>query len=465
MKPSMLEAVETARGAPPAPAQRRTRSPALAVAGELARAGADALLLAPRTALFLARAPTLRAAVRADLAERRAVEDAPPPRALPARPLRLFLASAEPSGERHAVHLAQALRAELARAGAPPPEILALGGERTRALGIETVGDPLERAAMGADPLRSLPFYASLLARTAARLEAFRPDACVPVDSPALHVPLLRIARGQGLRTAHFVAPQYWGWAPWRVDGYRRVVEHALAILPFEPAWFARHGVRASFVGHPELEAGLAAPLPDEQRAGLVLLPGSRSGVIARNLPWMLAAAAELRTRLPGLEVVLPHDRADRRAELEAGLRAAGATGWVRLALGDLHGELAGARAALSVSGTILIDLLQHRLPAAVIYRLGSRLAAWAAPHALTVPWFSSVNLLAGRPVYFEACFRGQGPRAEVVAYLERALTQPAWCAETRAALDDVAARLGPPGAVERAARHVLALASGGAGR
>lgn len=429
-----------------------------AVAGEIARAAGNALGMPFRAAGYLLRKQALRRALAVDLESAASVAEAPAPRAMPARPLRLFVASAEPSGEHHAVHLIRALRSELAHLGAPAPEILALGGAATRAEGVETLGDPLARAAMGLDPLRSLPFYARLLTHTGEALARFRPDLCVPVDSPALFVPLARITRRAGLRNVHFVAPQYWAWAPWRVRAYRDAFERALTILPFEPAWYARHGMATLHVGHPALDGLPPAPPPDDpRRTTLVLLPGSRSSVVARNLPWMLARAAELRARHPGLEVVLPHSRAERRAELEALLREAGAD-WVRLAVGALHAELGRARAALSVSGTVLVDLLHHRLPAAVIYRVDGAFGASVAGQILTVPWFSPVNLVARRAVYWEACFHGEGPRAECLAHLERALFDDAFRTRNRAELEAVAARLGPSGAVARAARHVLSL-------
>src|SRR5688572_3635857 len=211
---------------------------------------------------------------------------------------------------------------------------------------------------MGLDPLRSLPFYARLLARTGETLARFRPDLVVPVDSPALFVPLARIARHAGLTSTHLVAPQYWAWAPWRVRAYREAFALALTILPFEPAFWGRHGVRTAHVGHPALDGLAPAPPPDDpRRTTLVLLPGSRASVIARNLPWMLVTARALLARHPGLELVLPHESGHHRATFEAALDAAGMREHVRLALGDLHGELASARAALSVSGTVLIDL------------------------------------------------------------------------------------------------------------
>jgi lipid-A-disaccharide synthase len=454
----MTVALESALPPPPG---ARAFGARRAVAGEVLRAAGDALALPLRAAAYLARAPGLRRRLAADLERAHAVEDAPPPEYLPGRPLRLFVASAEPSGERHALRLIECLRAELARAGAPAPEILALGGARTCALDVETVGDPLARASMGLEPLRSLPYYAKLLAETGEALGRFRPDLVVPVDSPALFVPLARIARRAGLRSAHLVAPQYWAWAPWRVRAYREAFALALTILPFEPAWWERHGVRTAHVGHPALDGLAPAPPSDDpRRKTLVLLPGSRRHVIARNLPWMLDLARELHGRHPGLEIVLPHDSAERRGDLAEHVAAAGAWGWVNLALGGLHDELARARAALSVSGTVLIDLLHHRLPAAVVYRVGGALASRAAPRLLSIPWFSSVNLLARSPVYWEACFHGPGPRAACLAHLELALFDPAFRARNAAELEATAARLGPSGAVPRAARHLLRLAT-----
>jgi len=277
-------------------------------------------------------------------------------------------------------------------------------------------------------------------------------------------VPLARIARGYGATVVHFVAPQYWGWAPWRVGGYRSAVDLALTILPFEPAWFERHGVRVAHVGHPVLDAQAGEPdgaAPSSARV-LALLPGSRASVVDRHLPWMLAAAARARLELPELEVVVPHARRELAAQIQGHIQHASAGGWVRLETGRLHATLERASAALSVSGTVLLDLLHHRLPAVVVYRVGGPLGAAVARRLLTVPFFASVNLLAGRQVLPEFGFHGEGPLEEVGRAVVRALRDEAWRAGCREGLDEAARRLGPPGAVGRAARHALAAALGG---
>ena len=132
----------------------------------------------------------------------------------------------------------------------------------------------------------------------------------------------------------------------------------------------------------------------------------------------------------------------------------------MRLETGDLHGSLRSARSALSVSGTILIDLLHHRLPAVVIYRVKGRFEVWMSRHLLTAPWFASINLLAAEELLPEFAFCGDGPRAEVAGALERCHRDEAWRARCRTGLERVARRLGPPGAADRAASHAISLAA-----
>ena len=385
---------------------------------------------------------------------------------LRAKPLLICISCAEPSGEKHARSLVAQMERRLRELGAPPPQWIGLGGQRLAAAGVELIADPVSRAAMGADVLRALPFYLSMVTRVASTLQERRPDLVLPVDSPALHVPLGRIARRLGLPVVHFVTPQYWAWAPWRVGGYRSAVDRALTILPFEPPWFARHGVPAVHVGHPLLDALEHVPSTRpriDTSAGappsVALLPGSRESVIRRNLPWMLMALARVRLDIPQLRIVLPHDHPELEPLLASVLASSGADRWVELVSGDLHGTLGSVDAAFSVSGTVLLDLLHHRLPTVVIYRLKSRWMELVQKRALSVPFFASTNLLAGEELSPEYAFSGEGPTEEVAADLVSRLTDSTVRAQTVQAQERVAHRLGPAGAARRAADHALAVA------
>src|SRR5205085_1809550 len=55
-----------------------------------------------------------------------------------------------------------------------------------------------------------------------------------------------------GLKVIYYISPQLWAWRAHRVRAVRRDVDLLLAILPFEPEWYAQRGVaHVEFVGHP----------------------------------------------------------------------------------------------------------------------------------------------------------------------------------------------------------------------
>ena len=443
-----------------AKARRRGPPPRVSVALELARALGGVALLPPRLADFLACREALAAELASDLETQVGAPGVPAVR-VPRHALRVFVSSAETSGEIHAAGFVRAARRQLAAAGAPPAEWIGLGGARLRAEGVDTLADPVARAKMGlGGALADLPYYLGLLESAARALRTC--DLAVLVDSPALHVPLGRMARRAGARAVHFVTPQYWGWAPWRARGYRNAFDLALTILPFESSWFARRGVATRHVGHPLVDALPAnvPPFEDPKRTSLALLPGSRRGVIERNLPWMLSVLSRERARLGDPEVVLPHADAALEPLLRSHVDAAGASSWVRIVTGDLHACLAQARAAFSVSGTVLLDLLHQRIPTVVVYRLGTTLSAQLYSRLVVASWFGIPNLLAARTVVPEFGFAGRGPLEEVAAALERCWSDPTWRRQCQRGLELAASRLGPPGACERAASAALALAA-----
>ena len=468
---------------------RRGLPPGLAVGLELVRALGGVAIAPLRTACYLLVRKRKEADIRCDLATTApALAD---PEQLPkldsitlgGRPLRIFIAAAEHSGEIHAANLVDALRKAALDAGFLAPVFVGLGGTALEERGMTSIGNPGERAAMGFDGvLSTLPYYLGLLRDAAQHFREARPDILIPVDSPALHVPLAHLAKRYGIPVAHFVTPQYWGWAPWRVKGYRNAVDLGLSILPFEPSWYARHGVNSKHVGHPLLDElnEIGAPLsghaartkelePATPKGPLILLPGSREGVVRRNLPWMLDRVAELQAseKFRNLEVVLPHSRRDLDAVIEEQFAKSKAR--VRLAKGGLHKELSKGTCALAVSGTVILDILPHRLPTVVLYRLKNNRGIWLRDHLFSVPWFTSVNLLANREVHPEFAFtdhgdndKGEGVamRDKVALALSRALGDTEWRKENLAGQDLAESRLGPPGAVTRGAHAALQMLS-----
>jgi lipid-A-disaccharide synthase len=386
------------------------------------------------------------------------------------RPVRIFLSCAETSGAIHSRNLAAAIFEMAATNGIPRPEIVGFGGESLAKSGVQVLADPVQDATLHAGGiLQALPFYVGLI-RTAAK--AFQGDnqtdpidLFVPVDSPALHVPMARVAQKFRVPTIHHIAPQFWGWAPWRVKRYRKVVMRGLTILPFEPHWYARQQVPVTHVGHPlldELAKLPKPPAPDAaSRTDWVLLPGSRRGEIADNLPWMLRAIESTCEQQPDLRWFIAQSNKDHRAAIEEHLqdfrvKRPQIQNSITLTVGDLHETLASCRGALAVSGTVLTDLLFHRIPAVVIYRDPGGWKGHVVDKLLTTGMFASTNLIAGKRVINEYCFGEQGPLEQValdIQNLNRAGPERERCIQE---LERVSQRLGPAGACQRAASAIL---------
>ena len=54
----------------------------------------------------------------------------------------------------------------------------------------------------------------------------------------------------------HYVAPSFWAWkgGERKLKNLSNFLDHVLCILPFEEEVLRRHGLAATFVGHPTLE-------------------------------------------------------------------------------------------------------------------------------------------------------------------------------------------------------------------
>ena len=282
-----------------------------------------------------------------------------------------------------------------------------VGGPCMAAQGLSSLFPISELAVMGL--VEVLPRILGLRRRmlsVVADIAALRPDAVVTVDSPGFGLQVLRRVAPLGIKRVQYVAPQVWAWREHRLRGFPGLWDELLCLLPFEEAYFARHGLPARFVGHPVLQSGaadgdgarfrgrhgLAADAPV-----LVLMPGSRRSEAPRLLPVFAQTLALLARDVPGLVPVVPVSHA------VAGLVQAASAGWpVRPVIvtedADKHDAYAAASAALTKSGTSTLELALAGVPMAVTYRV-NRVSAMMARRMIRVPHVAMVNLLAGRAV------------------------------------------------------------------
>ena len=372
------------------------------------------------------------------------------------QPPHLFVSAGEASGEMHAVKLVRGVRARHADV-----RVTCFGGKALESSGARLLWPLADHAVMGLTAaLASLPFFLRAVGRFVRLVREDRPDLVVLVDYPGLHLVLAEICKRAGVPVVHYVAPQYWAWGPWRMRRYARAFTGTLTILPFEPAWFTRFAIASRYVGHPLLDQIAEQPPHRElvakiaKQPVLVLLAGSRTKEIRSHLPGMLEVAAQLRSEEPVLRVVVAQ-RDPRKAELARALIAAApgdARTWAEVHQGEVQDYLTAARLVIAKSGTGSLESVLRGAPTIVVYRVGSALAKALYSRLVMLPFFASANLVAGRLVVEEIGFSANTGWPSVLAAARSLLHDgPARSAALLGAAE-VALRLGPPGASERAA-------------
>lgn len=279
----------------------------------------------------------------------------------------------------------------------------------------------------------------------------YQPDVLILIDYPGFNLRIAAFAKKHGIKVAYYISPQVWAWKEGRVKQMRRNIDLMLCILPFEKAFFAKHGMEVTYVGHPLLDAVEQYremwEQPKAVDAPVALIPGSRKQEISTMLPTMLKVAQAFPneqfrvTAAPAIpqgfyqQFPLPKN--------------------VQLVEGQTHKTMFAAKAALVTSGTATLETALFNTPEVVCYKAGY-LSYWLAKQLIKVPYISLVNLVMDREVVREliqADFNTQETTKSL-----KALLNPDKRSSLLQDYKLLRQKLGGPGASDRAAKAIVQL-------
>lgn len=369
-------------------------------------------------------------------------------------PPTILLSAGEASSDMYAARLAAALKS---RTGA---QIFGMGGRRMADAGIELIADYHDVAVVGiAEVLHKIPTVIGVQRRLASEAKRRHAALAILVDSPGTHLGVARRLKQSGIPVGYFIGPQIWAWRPGRVRVVKRLVKRMVVIFPFEEKIYRDAGVPVDFVGHPlvdvvhptrtRLEFSAQNGL-DPNRPIVTLLPGSRRNEIAQNFPTILAACERLaqQTNAPGgVQFVLAA-----APGLDAQFWSTYATPNLPLKRieGSTYDALAAADCAVVASGTATIEAALLGTPMVVVYRVAPT-TAFVLRRMLRTPFIGMVNLIAGREVAPELVQDNFTPES-VEREVRRLLESTSAREQAKSGLAEVRTKLGPGGAIERAA-------------
>jgi lipid-A-disaccharide synthase len=365
-------------------------------------------------------------------------------------PIQILISAGEASGDMYAARLATALQARA------DVHLFGMGGTRMREAGVEIVADSSEVSVVGiVEIAKKYPALKRVWNRLIGAASQRKPRYAILTDFPGFHLRMARALKKHGVESIYFVCPQFWAWRPWRANLVRRRFVRGLCIFPFEEQWYRSRGAKADFIGHPlvgnvsakRTRAEFAAAYDlDASKPIITILPGSRSGEIAHHMPTLMAACAVMQKERP-VQFVLALAAGMKRAQIAQYLNSEVTMHVVEDATYD---ALGAADVSIVSSGTATVEAALMDAPMIVVYRL-SPVTAGIARLLVRTPMFAMVNLIAGRQVVAELVQKDFTPE-RVSREVNRLLDSPEARAETRKGLAEVREKLGPPGAIDRAA-------------
>jgi lipid-A-disaccharide synthase len=316
---------------------------------------------------------------------------------------KVLISAGEASGDLYAAGLVEALRRRN-----PELEFFGCAGPRMRRVGVRDVVDASSLSVVGlVEVITHIPRIYGEYRKLLRAAKEERPEVAILTDSPDFHLRLARRLKELKIPVIYMVAPQVWAWRKGRLPLMQRTIDRLLCIFPFEPEFFAKYGIEATYIGHPltrliqpsasreELRQRFNVP---ESAQLVALLPGSRPGEISRHLPVLIQTVQKMIDSggQSALRFILA---------LPAGTGAIGSnfkepvSGLsIQVLEGQTWDVLACADLALAASGTVTIEATLLGTPMITFYRV-NKMSWWMGRHLVKVPFFSMVNIVAGKRV------------------------------------------------------------------
>jgi lipid-A-disaccharide synthase len=377
-----------------------------------------------------------------------------------------MIVAGEASGDMHGANLVRAMRQS-----APYLRFCGMGGTELAQAGVELLCDAAKLAVVGAvEVLSHLGDILSARRALIERLRNHRPALLILIDYPDFNLLLARKAKQMGIPVFYYISPQVWAWRSGRVRTIKRLIDRVAVILPFEQAFYARHGMHVDFVGNPLMDSVRPGLSPDQFKAQhnidparpvIGLLPGSRRKEVAALLPDFLAAAGLIAASHPQAIFLVPQAPTVTRALLdEHGLATWQQQLDIRVITDDRYSMMAACDAAVAASGTVILELAILGTPTVATYRTSPHTYWLGRLLIRNLRYFTLVNLIGERAILPELLQDAVTPERmaqEVTTLLNDRQART----EMLAGMAEVRQRLGGAGASDRAAAIALSMLTG----
>jgi lipid-A-disaccharide synthase len=221
---------------------------------------------------------------------------------------KIFITAGEPSGDLLGGKVMNALKSS-AKSRNIVIEFVGVGGEKMESQGLKSIFSMKDLSVMGFfEVLLKLFKLLNRINKTVKEIIKQKPDIILTIDSPGFSFMVMKKLKSKykdffdKVEKVHLIAPSIWAYNEKRAKKVANLYNLLLCILPFEPPYFEKYGLRSEFIGHPifddtdknrfnynrnDLSKDYSI-LPEDTI--IILTPGSREAEVERIFPIMIKA-------------------------------------------------------------------------------------------------------------------------------------------------------------------------------
>jgi len=368
-----------------------------------------------------------------------------------------MIIAGEASGDLHGAKLAQSIKNR-----DRDTLLFGIGGSAMKKEGVRILIDSKTLSVVGiTEVLSKLTTIYRAMTTVKKALSRLKPDLLILIDFPDFNFHVAAAAKKLGIPILYYISPQIWAWRQNRVHKIKRLVDHMAVILPFEAAFYRKHHVPVTFVGHPLLDrirpmVSSPSSAPQTNKPIIGLLPGSREKEVSTLLPVMLEAANMIRRQLPAVRFVISCSESIKDDLVEDLVRQHASRLEIEIIKGSVTDVFRQSRMLMAASGTVTLEAALYGIPMVIVYKV-SPLSYWLGKRLIKVKHIGIVNLIAQKELLPELIQDNASPQtiAETVTAM---INDQERLRQIKKELVGIRDHLGGAGASDRVARIALSL-------
>lgn len=300
-------------------------------------------------------------------------------------------------------------------------EIQGIGGERMQAQNIDSLFPMAELSIMGFVEL--IPHIPNVMKRINQTVEYIMQndfDAVVTIDSPGFCCRVVKKLKELGYqgKLIHYVAPTVWAYKPERAKKMADLFDKLLVILPFEPPYFHKEGLKCDYVGHPIVEDASGEAHQDFQKLHnikedstvICMMTGSRKGEVNRLFPIMSQTIKILQEQITSLHIIMPTVPHIKEL-LETKVKALNVPVTIIADYKEKVSAYKASNVALVKSGTSALEVSLAGIPIVVTYKINP-ISAYMLRKMLQVDYVNLINIMQNKEIIPELLQEKCNPQA-----------------------------------------------------